>query len=216
MSYNAVLFDLDGTLLDTLDDLGDSMNAVLARRGLPTHPIEAYKTFVGNGVRALVQRAAGQLVGKTSDLEAMVGEMRVEYAERWDKKTRPYDGIIEMLTSLVARGARLAILSNKPDDFTKLCVQRFLGDMPWEIIQGVDSCYPPKPDPLGAKSIAEKMELNAEQFLYLGDTNTDMETANAAGMYAVGVTWGFRTSEELKEYGAKTLIDHPRELFDLF
>ncbi len=215
MSYKAVVFDLDGTLLDTLDDLADCMNAVLARKGFPTHPTEAYKTFVGDGMHMLAKRTlpAEKLTEELAD-ETLAG-MRAQYAEHWADKTRPYDGITDMLAALLDRGLKLNVLSNKPDDFTKLCVAKFLGDYDFQIIQGIAEDCPAKPDPTGANAICKTLGIPAEETLYLGDTNTDMKTANAAGMYAVGVTWGFRSAEELKTYGAKTLIDHPSELLKL-
>ncbi|MCD4824445.1 MAG: HAD family hydrolase [Phycisphaerae bacterium] len=212
MDFKAVLFDLDGTLLDTLDDLADAVNAALAGQGLPTHPVEAYKIFVGNGAVTLVTRTLPEDQRTEENIAACYKEFQAEYQKRWDAKTQPYEGIADMLTALTARGLKLTVLSNKPHDFTQLCVKRYFGDTPFEIVQGVaDDCLP-KPDPAGAKAVAAKLDISPEEFLYVGDTNTDMQTANAAGMYAVGVTWGFRSAEELTEHGAKTLIDHPSEL----
>jgi phosphoglycolate phosphatase len=215
MSYNAVIFDLDGTLLDTLDDLADSMNAALAEAGFTTHPTEAYKTFVGDGMDKLARRTLPPESRTDTQAAKMLAAMREKYAIHWADKTKPYPGICEMLSALEKHGLKMNILSNKPDDFTKLCVDRFLGDYKFDIIQGVADDCPPKPDPTGAKNISQRLELAVENILYLGDTNTDMLTANAAGMHAVGVTWGFRSAEELKANGAKTLIDHPSKLLNL-
>jgi phosphoglycolate phosphatase len=215
MKYTAVLFDLDGTLLDTLDDLADSANVTLRRRGWPEHPPEAYKTFVGDGVTTLLRRCLPEEHRDEQTVAECVAEMRAEYAERWDAKTRPYDGIVEMLEQLHARGLKLAVLSNKPHDATKKCVDRFFGHISFACVQGVDDGIPPKPDPAGTNHIRQTLATAPEKFLYLGDTNTDMKTAVAAGMRPVGVTWGFRTPEELRANGARTLIDHPRELFTL-
>ena len=215
MSYKAVVFDLDGTLLDTLDDLADSMNAALTEAGFAPHPTEAYKTFVGDGMDMLARRTL-PAESRTDELAAkMLAAMRKQYAVRWADKTKPYDGICEMLTALVENGLKITVLSNKPDDYTKLCVERFLGEYNFDIIQGVADDCPAKPDPTGAKNISQKLGLAVENILYLGDTNTDMLTAKAAGMRAVGVTWGFRSAEELKANGARTLIDHPLELLKL-
>ncbi len=214
MTYSSVLFDLDGTLLDTLDDLADSMNNSLAERNFPTHPVEAYKNFVGDGVEMLVRRSLGDAC-EDKLVAILLADMRAQYARRWDNKTKPYDGICEMLTSLLQKGLKLAVLSNKPDDFTKLCVERFLGDFKFDIIQGVSEECPPKPDPSGAFMVAKSFGVKPENFIYLGDTDTDMKTANAVGMFPVGVTWGFRPPEELLESGAKTLINHPSELLKI-
>lgn len=215
MKHQAVLFDLDGTLLDTLEDLADSMNAVLAAAGLPVHPTEAYKTFVGDGVAYLVRRALPRGTYGEEEIRRYVLAMRKEYTRRWADKTRPYPGIEDMLTALARRGLKLAVLSNKPDDFTRLCVERFLGNHRFDAVQGVRDDIAPKPDPAGAKRICETLRLPADAFLYLGDTNTDMETARAAGMFAVGATWGFRTEEELRRHGAQALIRHPMEILSL-
>lgn len=215
MSYKAVVFDLDGTLLDTLDDLADSMNAVLTRAGFPTHPTEAYKTFVGDGMHMLAERTLPP-ERRTEELAAkMLAGMRAQYADHWADKTTPYDGIADMLTALLAREIKLSVLSNKDDGFTKLCVAKFLGEYDFDIIQGISDDCPPKPNPKGANKITETLGISTADILYLGDTDTDMKTANAAGMYPVGVTWGFRSGEELKANGAKTLINHPSELLKL-
>ena len=212
MNFKAVLFDLDGTLLDTLEDLADSVNAVLEKHGYPVHPPDAYKTFVGDGVGKLLRLAIPDVKIDEKTIEELDAEMREEYKRRWYVNTRPYDGICDMLSVLTDRGVKLSVLSNKKDDFTKLCVGRFLGDCPFEMIVGVSPAVPLKPDPTGAKQISRELDIPPEQFLYLGDTNTDMQTAVAAGMYPVGALWGFRTARELTENGAKTLLDHPSKL----
>lgn len=211
-TYEAVLFDLDGTLLDTLEDLGESANTALRNHGLAEHPIDAYRIFVGDGVATLISRAAPDARPGEELHSSLVRAFREEYARRWDNVTKPYDGIAEMLDDLQRRGLRCTVLSNKPHDFTKLCVERFLGNWTFDIVQGVSDTVPPKPDPAGAKGVCARLEVPPERFVYLGDTNTDMRTANAAGMFAVGVTWGFRSAEELREFGADALIDHPSEL----
>ncbi|MCD4700088.1 MAG: HAD family hydrolase [Phycisphaerae bacterium] len=216
MNYQAVLFDLDGTLLDTLEDLADSMNAVLSDRGWPTHPAEAYKYFVGDGVTNLALRVMPQENRSDESLpDILVAEMSEQYANRWDAKTRPYDGIADMLNGLSALGLAMAVLSNKPNDFTLLCVEKLLAGWKFDVIRGVGDGVMPKPDPAGALKVAEEMGLRPEEFLYLGDTNTDMQTAVAAGMYPVGALWGFRQAEELTANGAKTLINHPTDLLKL-
>ncbi len=215
MPYKAVVFDLDGTLLDTIDDLADSMNAVLAQRGLPTHPTESYKTFVGDGVVALVRRALPGGYLDANDLDAVVAEMRESYAQRWDKKSRPYEGIDAMLSELTQRGLKRAVLSNKPHDFTQLCVERLLAGQRFDVVLGVSDAIPPKPQTLGAEHICKQLSVTPPQCLYLGDTNTDMKTGKAAGMFTVGCTWGFRTAEELRENGADALVDHPSQILDL-
>lgn len=215
MSYQAVLFDLDGTLLDTIDDLADSTNRALKRMGLPAHPAESYKYFIGDGVENIARRALGQAGNDADAVAQCIIWMRQEYSKRWAEKTRPYDGVGEMLTALAGRRVAMAILSNKPDEFTRLIVAELLGHWRFEPVRGARDDAPPKPDPAVALEIARSLQVPPAKFLYLGDTNTDMQTANAAGMYAVGATWGFRPAQELLDSGAKTLIDRPCELLSL-
>lgn len=214
MNYDAVIFDLDGTLLDTLDDLGDSMNRVLTRASLATHPIEAYKLFVGGGASQLVRRAlvASGWSGSEPEFDGLTQEFLAEYRTGWDVKTKPYDGILALLARLQERNVPTAVLSNKPDDFTQLCGQRFLSDAGLTIVRGAGPGTPHKPDPAGVLQVARELGVAPEKTLYVGDTSVDMQVAHAAGMAAVGVTWGFRTADELREHGAKILIDHPADL----
>jgi len=214
-NFDAVMFDLDGTLLDTLEDLADSVNAVLAARGHPEHPNDAYRFFVGDGMRNLIRRALPNEAADEETVEAAVVEMRAVYAKRWNVKSRPYDGVPEMIAALSERGLRLCVLSNKPDGFTKLCVDSLLDPEPFEIVRGAMPDVPRKPEPAAAIAIAAEMGIERDRFLYLGDTNTDMKTANGAGMVPVGAAWGFRPESELVQYGARFVIHHPREMLDL-
>jgi phosphoglycolate phosphatase len=216
MSYTAVLFDLDGTLLDTLDDLGDSMNAVLAAHGYPTHPIPSYTEFVGDGVLVLVRRCLPPGVRENDVVvNELVPQMRKEYSQRWKDKTRPYDGIAELLDGLTSRGVRMAVLSNKPHPATVEVVSHFFSRWTFDATLGARPDVPIKPDAGAALEVCRRLDIPASKFLYLGDTNTDMQTARAAGMYAIGVLWGFRTAEELASSGADRLISDPREVFSL-
>lgn len=212
--YKAVLFDLDGTLLDTIDDLADCMNAALRECGLPEHPnVEEHKYFVGDGVRNYILRVLPEGRRGDEELIARVAAVyRRNYAAGWKVKTRPYEGIVEMLDGLRGRGLRLAVLSNKPDEFSKATVAAFFRPGQFEIVAGALGDLPVKPDPAAALAIARQMNLAPADFLYLGDTATDMKTAVAAGMFAVGALWGFRKAEELTASGAKVLIKHPSEL----
>jgi phosphoglycolate phosphatase len=211
-SFNAVLFDLDGTLLDTLEDLANSTNAVLERHGLPVHPLASYKYFVGDGVESLARRALPQDLLDDALLAECMAAIREEYGRRWHEKTHPYAGIAELLDTLTARGVRMAVLSNKPDQFTQLTVQYFLPHWRFDAVRGARAGKPKKPDPGVALEIAAELAVPPCEFLYLGDTNTDMATAIGAGMYPVGALWGFRPAEELIESGAKELIERPMDL----
>jgi phosphoglycolate phosphatase len=216
MKFKAVLFDLDGTLLDTLEDLGEAMNQVLRDLGFPIHEIQAYKYFVGDGAEMLIRRA----LPKDSLTEELVQQClkayREEYGRRWDQKTRPYEGVPEMLDALTEMGLPLAILSNKPDDFSKLVVSRLLPNWEFKAVFGFRPGIPKKPDPEGALEIAAILDHSPSQILYLGDTATDMKTAVAAGMFPVGARWGFRTAEELTANGARILIENPLDLLRHF
>lgn len=215
-NYKAIVFDLDGTLLDTLEDLATSMNSVLKKHNYPTHEIPAYRYFVGDGVEKLVQRVLPKDQQEKEIIEACVREMRETYGKRWADTTQLYDGIADLLTALNRKKVRLAVFSNKPDDFTQKMVDHYLSDWDFEMVMGAKPNLPKKPDPQGAINIAKTMKLPASRFLYIGDTNTDMQTATKAGMYPVGAAWGFRPAEELLNNGAQVIITAPLELIDRF
>ena len=216
MKFEAVLFDLDGTLLDTLEDLADSMNNVLNRDQLPVHGLEEYKYFVGEGMENLVRRALPDQFSRDAGSVAKYVElMREEYGKRWKEKTKPYETVPELLDALTQRGVKLAILSNKPDDFTRQVVAELLSAWRFETVRGERPPLPRKPDPTAAILIAEQLAVPPHQFVYVGDTIIDMKTGNGAGMYTVGALWGFRKADELLAGGAKALIKKPLELLGL-
>ena len=212
MNFRAVLFDLDGTLLNTLDDLADSTNLALRQLGLPEHPVESYKRFVGDGMENLIRRAVPEDHCDSAALVKCADLMREQYAARWAEKTRPYDGIPDLLDALTMRGIRMAVFSNKPEEFTQLCVERLLAGWHFEVVLGARPALPKKPDPAGARLIARRLQVEPTDVVYLGDTGTDMQTAVAASMLPVGALWGFRTAEELVAHGARTLIQKPLDL----
>ncbi len=216
MNYKAVLFDLDGTLLNTLEDLAGSMNEALKIMGLPSHPVEKYKILVGDGVDILVSRALPENLRSKENITRGVSLMRGEYDKRWAVKTKPYPGIPELLDALTKKGIKKAVLSNKPDDFTRIVVEKLLSKWRFDIVRGLKPGGPKKPDPSAALEISRAFGIPPDEFIYLGDTNTDMLTANAAGMFAAGALWGFRDRDELLESGAKALIHKPVELKRFF
>lgn len=216
LMYQAVLFDLDGTLLDTLEDLANAMNRVLEKWGLPLHAVEQYKLFVGDGVENLVRRALPEKMRDPAFVSRGVAAMRQEYSRAWAACTRPYPGIKELLDELQARSIPMAILSNKPDDFTKQMVKSLLGSWEFRQVLGERPGVPRKPHPAGALEVASSLGVRPEKFLYLGDTDTDMKTAVAAGMYPVGALWGFRSAQELLRAGARRLLGKPQELLEFF
>lgn len=217
MHHRAVLFDLDGTLLDTIGDLADAMNAALAANGLPPRPdVQEHKLMVGDGVAAYVLRALPPDKRRDAELiERVTGDYRAAYAAGWRNKTRPYDGVQALLEDLRRREVRLAVLSNKPNDTTRATVEAFLGNERFDVVRGAIDGVPLKPDPAAALAIAEEMHLAADEFAYVGDTATDMQTAGAAGMYAVGALWGFRSARELFDAGAKLLAETPCHVLGL-
>jgi phosphoglycolate phosphatase len=212
MNFKAVLFDLDGTLLDTLDDLADSMNAALSRMGHPCHPRESYRYFVGDGVRKLALRALPESNRDDESVKNCLDLMREEYGNRWSQKTRPYPGVVEMLESLCKQNVKLTVLSNKSDDFTRMAVSRYFPGISFSSVRGHRNDAPLKPNPAAAIDISKELGIEPDSFAYLGDTSIDMITAVKAGMCPVGALWGFRTEEELLEGGAKHLIENPKEL----
>jgi len=213
--YKAVLFDLDGTLLNTLEDLADSVNAALGKLGFDPRPVPNYRYYVGDGLETSIRRALPDGADDDATVQRCMAAMREEYARRWNAKTAPYPGVPEMLDGLVARGLKMAVLSNKPDRFTKQCVAGLLGEWSFDVVLGVSEDVPIKPDPTGALRVSRELNVAPDEFLYLGDTATDMRAAHAAGMYPVGALWGFRTAQELRDAGAALLIGYPPELLDL-
>ena len=215
MQYRAVLFDLDGTLLDTLEDLADSTNAALAVLGFPTRPTDEYRILVGDGIRNLALRALPEGHTDAATVERCVRLTRAEYSRRWDLKTRPYPGVPELLDELTRRAVRMAILSNKPDAATREVVAKLLAGWSFGVVLGAREGVPLKPDPAAALEAAAALGARPDEVLYVGDTNTDMQTARAAGIRAVGALWGFRTAGELLASGAQDLIARPPDLLDL-
>jgi phosphoglycolate phosphatase len=210
----AVIFDMDGTLLDTLEDLGDCMNRVLQRAGYPRHPIEAYKYFVGDGMANLVKRVLPDSEREEPTIVSLQAQMAEEYGAHWADKTDLYPGIADLLDELARRQVRRAILSNKPHEFTTTMADRYLKAWHFEPVFGAREGVPSKPDPEAAWQICRRWGLDPQQVLYVGDTNTDMQTACLGGMFAVGVLWGFRTRRELEENGARAVISDPEQVLE--
>ncbi|OGI11247.1 MAG: HAD family hydrolase [Candidatus Margulisbacteria bacterium GWE2_39_32] len=216
MDYKAVIFDLDGTLVDTIDDIADSMNSVLISLGFPSHDVEAYKQFVGEGLEQLVRKSLPEDHREELTVGLCIAGMRREYSNRSSKKSKPYQGIAELFDALVARKVKLAVLSNKFDEYTKEMICNYFPMYHFDAIFGERLSVPKKPDPAGAIEISQLLGLKPAQFIYVGDSGIDMMTAKRAGMYAVGVTWGFRSEHELLSHGAKMLINNPLDLICLF
>lgn len=206
----AVLFDLDGTLADSLSDIGGAVNEVLAARGLPIHPIPAYLQFIGEGAEELIARA---LPPDRPDLvQPALADYRKAYPARLTRETRLYPGVPEMLDGVVERGLAMAVLSNKPDASTRALSEALLSRWPFRIVFGERAGIPRKPDPSAALEIARQLGVPPGQCAFVGDTAIDMQTAVAAGMHGVGVLWGFRSRQELEASGARVVLADPRHL----
>lgn len=209
----AVIFDLDGTLVDSLGDISTAMNGALGDLGLPGHPPAAYRHFIGDGIEPLAQRALPPERRDAASVGACVAKWRQRYVACLVEQTRPYPGISALLEALVARGLRLAVLSNKADDLTVRIVAALFPATPFAEVRGARDGVPKKPDPSAALAIAETLGVEPACCLYVGDTAIDLETARAASMVPVGVLWGFRP-EQLRESGAARLLEQPAALLD--
>jgi phosphoglycolate phosphatase len=211
--FDAVIFDLDGTLADSLADIGGAMNETLAAHGFPTHALDAYRGFVGEGVELLAQRALP--AAERHRAAEFVAIFRGRYQRRIAQDTRPYPGVPELLDALIAQGLKLAVLSNKRDDFTNQLVQKLFSRWPFAEVRGERQGVPRKPHPQAALEIATVLACDPARCVFVGDTAVDVQTARAAGMHAVGVTWGFRPALELSQAGAHAVLEHPAELLAL-
>lgn len=212
-AYAAALFDLDGTLVDSLADIAAAMNHTLAAHGLPTHPLEAYRRFVGEGVRRLVERALPR--ERLELAETILADYQRRYAEHLLVHTAPFPGIAQLLDALAARGLAVAVLSNKPDGATRRIVQALFSSWRLEPVHGERPHVPRKPDPTAALEIARVLGVEPGRCLFVGDSAIDMQTARNAGMMPVGVLWGLRDRDELTSSGARALLGHPLDLLRL-
>jgi phosphoglycolate phosphatase len=215
MRFRAIIFDLDGTLLDTLADIADAMNAALGKMGFPAHETAAYRYLTGDGARAMAERSLPEAARDALTIESCIWEFRSEYDRRWGAKTRPYPGIPELLSELSGRDLEFSVLSNKLEEFTRRAVRDFLQGFTFSPVIGAKPGLPPKPDPAGALLISRALRVASAEIIYLGDSGVDMLTAVRAGMFPVGALWGFRDGRELRQNGAAVLVSSPAELLGL-
>ena len=208
-----VIFDLDGTLLDSIEDIASSMNKVLESLQLPTHKIEDYKHFVGGGVDILVDNALSNQSKEIKD--EVTKRFKIEYDGKLHSKTLPYDGIYELLDELKKLDINLAVLSNKPHEFTVSYVNHFFKNYNFKEIHGQKKDVPKKPDPKAALDIVKCLDSSCENTYFIGDTKIDMQTAKSANMTAIGVLWGFRDEKELRENGADFIVKEPLEIINI-
>ena len=213
LPFRALIFDLDGTLADSLEDIADAMNGALAAHGLPTHEVPSYRYKVGDGIEWLVRRAMPQPC--PVPLPQLMEEYRTRYKATGHAKTQAYPGIAEMLDGVAALEVPMAVLSNKRDDFTKELVRLRFGRWRFAAVAGEREGVPRKPDPTSALELARVLGFAPSQLGFVGDTPIDMNTARNAGMTPIGVLWGFRTREELLAAGAKHVLERPAQLLEL-
>ncbi len=208
--YEYIIFDLDGTILDTLDDLTDSVNYALDKHGYPARTKEEIRTFVGDGLLMLVRRAIAPETDETV-IQTVLATQKAYYKDHCADKTRPYEGILELLGELKMAGYKLAVVSNKADYAVQILCEQYFPGM-FHMTVGEKETVRKKPAPDSVYAVLEVLQAKKEQAVYIGDSEVDIETAKNAGLDAVLVTWGFRDTEFLREKGAKTLVNDVKEL----
>ncbi|MCF8346121.1 MAG: HAD-IA family hydrolase [Bacteroidales bacterium] len=214
-SYNprGIIFDLDGTLVHTIEDMGDAANTLFTRHGYPEHPLEDFIRWIGNGATKFIEQGIGTVIDPAHLID-YVTEFKEIYAQNLAVKTRLYEGISELLDELAGKKLRCAILSNKPHELTISIAEIYLSGWPLDPVFGQREDVPRKPDPSAALEIAGMMELDPSEILFVGDAAGDVTTAVSAGMIPVGVSWGYGDLDHARKNG-HTIIDHPAELISL-
>lgn len=210
MSYKLAIFDLDGTLLDTLDDLTDSVNHGLEAFGLPPRSTDEIRSFIGNGSKMLISRSVPTETDETTTL-AVFNEYSEWYKTHGDIKTKPYDGIMDMLYELKKRGVRLALLSNKPNFAVQILNKRYFDGI-FDFAAGERAGIPRKPAPDAIFKLLEDLGFESIDAVYIGDSDVDIEVANRAEMNCISVCWGFQDRAHLEECGAKCIVSSAAEL----
>jgi len=209
-----VIFDLDGTLIDSLKDIAICSNIVLKQLNLPTHPIESYNQFVGGGVEILIKNCTPKDISKEL-FSKVVKRFKEVYETNIQNETKPYKGIYQLLEQLKKKNIKIGILSNKPHEFTFKYYDKFFHDIDIKEVHGQKDNIPKKPDPTAAKMISENFDISCEEIIFVGDSDVDMKTAKNSGMIAVGVSWGFRGTKELIENGADFIVKTPQDILKL-
>ena len=215
MNCDAVIFDLDGTLLDTLDDIAASANRALVSNGFPPHMREAYRWFVGDGSAVLMTRALPENHRDPETSRQCLEAFITDYSDNWKTATRPYEGMLTLLARLQDRNIQLAVVTNKPHQFTGVMMAHYFRDYEFGPVLGQQEGIPRKPSPHQALTAAKQMEVAPSNCIFIGDSAVDMQTARNARMHPVGAGWGFRPAAELLEAGAEVVLNRPLELLDL-
>jgi len=214
MKFKGIIFDLDGTLVNSLEDISDAMNTVLTNLNYPTHTYDTYQYFIGSGLRNLVSKALPASNSTEEQIETCFDCMITEYREICTLKTKPYEGIIELLDQLVSRNIQLAVFSNKANELTKKIAAEIFPDY-FDAAIGLSTEELKKPNPFEALEISKQWNFKPEEIIFIGDSDIDMQTAQNANMFPVGVSWGYRTKDELIASGAKLVINNPSELIEI-
>lgn len=215
MNIKALVFDMDGTLINTLEDLADSTNFALKQHSYPINPTDDYRFFVGSGARNLIKRALPSSDHAEDIIDEVLETYKKHYATNWRNKSRLYAGIGDALNQAVDQKLKLAVLTNKPQEFADQCAAHFLSDWPWEKVQGQVDGVPHKPDTAMPTLVNKALDVQPNEVLYFGDSDVDMQTAKNIGYKAIGVTWGFRPERELRKAGAEFIIHEPAEILGL-
>ena len=213
--YQGIIFDLDGTLLDTITDLANAGNFVCEQMGWPQHSIEAYKKFVGNGIPMLVQRFSPAEYRQPQQLEQTLAAFHRRYAAHTTDCTYTYEGIPELVQQLSEKGIPMGVLTNKEQCFAEQILKQYFPSQPFSVIQGAVANFPPKPDPKALLFLLQQPAFAGKKILFVGDSDVDMQTAARAGVRSVGVLWGFRSQEELLSNGAMHVVEHPADILCL-
>lgn len=213
MNYKAVMFDLDGTLADTLGDIMAAANHAFTQMGQPTQNYDRFRYLAGQGLERLFTDALP--VDEHKRVEEYMQYFRTYYAQHNMDTTSLYPGIADLLDAITAKGMKLAILTNKPDPAAQALTAKLMSQWPWDVVLGHREPYPVKPDPTSALAICDQLGVAPEDWLYVGDTRVDMETARNAGMFAIGVLWGFRDEPELRDAGADMIVRDVQPIIDL-
>jgi phosphoglycolate phosphatase len=213
MKIEGIIFDLDGTLIHTIEDIAGAANKMFARHGLPEHGVDYYLKWIGSGAVKFIERAHGEPVSQ-EQLKAYVSEFKEIYAANLHDKSRVYKGIAELLDELVSRGIKISVLSNKPHKMTQEVIAFYLSSWPFDPVLGQREEVPRKPDPAGAAEIAEAWQMAPEKILFVGDSDIDILTAQAAGMQARGVSWGYGRLVQNPVNGMGDLLENPADILE--
>lgn len=214
MKFDAVFFDLDGTLVDSLHDLALSVNYVLKNNGYPPHPIDAYKYFVGDGIAKLIERALPEANRSSQEIFELKEEFLKYYAKHYADYTTSYDGLNSLVTLLKQKGIKLAVVTNKAQEMAEKVVYNLYGDS-FDCILGLRDGLPPKPDPAGILLAMNQLNVNPSKCAFVGDSGMDVAAGVNSGVYPIGVLWGFREKDELIKFGAKDIVSNADELLSV-